>query len=58
MCLFSIMAQGKKMLKPEKWQAIFDSEGRVSCFTKAQKLIVLGVSFCITNIFFPYDGSL
>ncbi|KAG2309569.1 hypothetical protein Bca52824_029317 [Brassica carinata] len=31
-----------KMLKPEKWQASFDSEGRVSGFQKALKLIILG----------------
>lgn len=33
------------MLKPEKWQASFDSEGRVSGFQKALKLIILGVCF-------------
>ncbi|CAN8318240.1 unnamed protein product [Cochlearia groenlandica] len=31
-----------KMLKPEKWQASFDSEGRVYGFQKALKLIILG----------------
>ncbi|CAH8265823.1 unnamed protein product [Arabidopsis lyrata] len=31
-----------KMLKPEKWQASFDSDGRVSGFQKALKLIILG----------------
>ncbi|XP_010258493.1 PREDICTED: small G protein signaling modulator 1-like isoform X2 [Nelumbo nucifera] len=31
-----------KMLKPDKWQAIFDSDGRVYEFQKALKLIVLG----------------
>ncbi|OMO90324.1 hypothetical protein CCACVL1_07405 [Corchorus capsularis] len=31
-----------KMLKPEKWQAIFDNTGKVSGFQKALKLIVLG----------------
>lgn len=33
------------MLKPDKWQAMFDSEGRVFGFRKALKLIVLGVCF-------------
>ncbi|KAK6255442.1 hypothetical protein SCA6_016747 [Theobroma cacao] len=31
-----------KMLKPEKWQATFDNEGKVSGFQKALRLIVLG----------------
>uniref|UniRef100_A0A1J3FXZ0 Small G protein signaling modulator 1 n=1 Tax=Noccaea caerulescens TaxID=107243 RepID=A0A1J3FXZ0_NOCCA len=31
-----------KMLKPEKWQASFDSDGRVNGFQKALKLIILG----------------
>ncbi|CAL0322095.1 unnamed protein product [Lupinus luteus] len=31
-----------RMLKPDKWQAMFDSEGRVFGFRKALKLIVLG----------------
>lgn len=38
-------AQIGKMLKPEKWQASFDSDGRVSGFPKALKLIILGVCF-------------
>jgi len=38
-------AQIGKMLKPEKWQASFDSDGRVSGFQKALKLIILGVCF-------------
>lgn len=33
------------MLKPEKWQATFDSDGKNFCFQKALKLIVLGVCF-------------
>lgn len=32
------------MLKPEKWQAIFDNDGKVIGFRKALKLIILGVS--------------
>ena len=40
-------AQIGKMLKPEKWQASFDSEGRVSGFQKALKLIILGVCHLI-----------
>ncbi|KAB2062435.1 hypothetical protein ES319_A10G151700v1 [Gossypium barbadense] len=31
-----------KMLKPEKWQATFDNEGKVSGFQKVLKLIILG----------------
>ncbi|KAK4254827.1 hypothetical protein QN277_007914 [Acacia crassicarpa] len=31
-----------RMLKPDKWQSTFDSEGKVSGFHKALKLIVLG----------------
>ncbi|EXC33982.1 Small G protein signaling modulator 1 [Morus notabilis] len=31
-----------KMLKPEKWHAAFDSEGKIFCFQKALKRIVLG----------------
>ncbi|XP_056695228.1 uncharacterized protein [Spinacia oleracea] len=31
-----------KMLKPEKWQAIFDSEGKALGFQKALRLIILG----------------
>ncbi|KAH8502341.1 hypothetical protein H0E87_013872, partial [Populus deltoides] len=31
-----------RMLKPEKWQSTFDSNGKVSRFRKALKLIVLG----------------
>ncbi|KAL1149036.1 hypothetical protein V6Z11_A10G164600 [Gossypium hirsutum] len=30
------------MLKPEKWQATFDNEGKVSGFQKVLKLIILG----------------
>lgn len=32
----------KKMLKPDKWQATFDGDGKVSGFQKALKLIILG----------------
>ncbi|KAI3503948.1 hypothetical protein L1887_32463 [Cichorium endivia] len=31
-----------KMLKPEKWQTMFDSDGKVFGFQKALKLIILG----------------
>ncbi|VVB06266.1 unnamed protein product [Arabis nemorensis] len=31
-----------KMLKPEKWQAFFDCDGKVSGFQKALKIIILG----------------
>ncbi|KAG2326208.1 hypothetical protein Bca52824_008936 [Brassica carinata] len=41
-CLSQSHIQIGKMLKPEKWQASFDSDGRVSGFQKALKLIILG----------------
>ncbi|KAG7570327.1 Rab-GTPase-TBC domain [Arabidopsis thaliana x Arabidopsis arenosa] len=41
-CLSQSRIQIGKMLKPEKWQASFDSDGRVSGFQKALKLIILG----------------
>ncbi|KAJ0259275.1 Ypt/Rab-GAP domain of gyp1p superfamily protein [Hirschfeldia incana] len=41
-CLSQSHIQIGKMLKPEKWQASFDSEGRVTGFQKALKLIILG----------------
>lgn len=41
-CLHHSPAKGSKMLKPEKWQAVFDSDGKVLGFRKALKLIVLG----------------
>jgi len=31
------------MLKPEKWRASFDSDGKVLAFHKALRLIILGV---------------
>lgn len=42
--------QVNKMLKPDKWQATFDNEGKVAGFQKALKLITLGV--CL-SLFFP-----
>ncbi|KAJ0258453.1 Ypt/Rab-GAP domain of gyp1p superfamily protein [Hirschfeldia incana] len=41
-CLSQSHIQISKMLKPEKWQASFDSDGRVSGFQKVLKLIILG----------------
>ncbi|XP_058094276.1 uncharacterized protein LOC131240186 isoform X2 [Magnolia sinica] len=41
-CLHQSPTRGSKMLKPEKWQASFDSDGKVFGFKKALKLIVLG----------------
>lgn len=41
------MIQVNKMLKPEKWQATFDSDGKNFGFQKALKLIALGVC-CFT----------
>jgi len=42
--LLFVVVQANKMLKPEKWQTTFDSEGKVLGFQKALKLIILGVS--------------
>ncbi|XP_074281438.1 rab GTPase-activating protein 22 isoform X2 [Silene latifolia] len=41
-CLHPSPIKLNKMLKPEKWQAGFDSDGKVCGFQKALKLIVLG----------------
>lgn len=41
-CLHHSPIKVNKMLKPEKWQAIFDGEGKVLGFQKALKLIILG----------------
>lgn len=41
-CLSQSPIKVNKMLKPEKWQATFDSDGKVYGFQKALKLIVLG----------------
>ncbi|XP_031271486.1 small G protein signaling modulator 1-like isoform X1 [Pistacia vera] len=41
-CLSQSPIKISRMLKPEKWQATFDSDGKVSGFQKALKLIVLG----------------
>lgn len=38
-----ILKQVNRMLKPDIWQALSDSEGKVSGFRKALKLVVLGV---------------
>jgi hypothetical protein len=39
----TILKQVNRMLKPDIWQALSDSEGKVSGFRKALKLVVLGV---------------
>lgn len=36
------MVAVNKMLKPDKWQAAFDSDGKILGFQKALKLIILG----------------
>ncbi|XP_071722329.1 uncharacterized protein [Rutidosis leptorrhynchoides] len=40
--LIKVVIAVSRMLKPEKWQASFDSDGKVSQFQKALKLIALG----------------
>ena len=52
MCLCKVcgavsMVQVNRMLKPDKWQAAFDSDGKAFGFQKALKSIVLGVC-CLT----------
>ncbi|EEF28308.1 conserved hypothetical protein [Ricinus communis] len=41
-CLAQSPIKVSRMLKPDKWQATFDSDGKVSGFQKALKSIVLG----------------
>ncbi|KAL2332235.1 hypothetical protein Fmac_019816 [Flemingia macrophylla] len=41
-CLSQSHVKVKRMLKPDKWQGMRDSEGKVFGFRKALKLIVLG----------------
>nr|KJB29972.1 hypothetical protein B456_005G126100 [Gossypium raimondii] len=41
-CLSQSPIKANKMLKPEKWQAAFDNEGKVVDFHKVLKLIILG----------------
>ncbi|XP_057450941.1 uncharacterized protein LOC130742862 isoform X2 [Lotus japonicus] len=41
-CLSQSPVKVNRMLKPDKWQALSDSEGKVLGFRKALKLIVLG----------------
>ncbi|KAJ6366561.1 hypothetical protein OIU77_003029 [Salix suchowensis] len=41
-CLSQSPIKAGRMLKPEKWQSTFDTNGKVSHFRKALKLIVLG----------------
>lgn len=41
-CLNPSPVKGNRMLKPERWHACFDSDGKAICFRKALKFIVLG----------------
>lgn len=41
-CLNPSPTKMSKMLKPDKWQATFDGDGKNFCFHKALKLIILG----------------
>ncbi|XP_051133376.1 uncharacterized protein LOC127253019 isoform X2 [Andrographis paniculata] len=41
-CLHQSPMKINKMLKPDKWQATFDSEGKIYGFHKVLKLIILG----------------
>lgn len=46
-----------KMLKPQKWQAFFDCDGKVSGFHKALKLIILGVCLYLQMILLAAQAS-
>lgn len=52
------MKQRNKMLKPEKWQSNFASDGKIIGFQKALKLIVVGVSSLALIISFKVSVSL
>ncbi|KAJ6841455.1 small G protein signaling modulator 1-like isoform X3 [Iris pallida] len=41
-CRHHSPSKGSKMLKPEKWQTIFDRDGKILGFQKVLKLIILG----------------
>ncbi|XP_011091618.1 small G protein signaling modulator 1 isoform X2 [Sesamum indicum] len=41
-CLHQSPIKVSKMLKPDKWQATFDNDGKIFGFQKALKLIILG----------------
>ncbi|KAJ4723561.1 Ypt/Rab-GAP domain of gyp1p superfamily protein, putative isoform 1 [Melia azedarach] len=41
-CLSQSPIKVSRMLKPEKWQATFDGDGKISSFQKALKFILLG----------------
>ena len=45
------------MLKPEKWQTVFDNDGKVLGFQKALKSIILGVGI-ISFDFSVYKQSI
>ncbi|GLT91601.1 hypothetical protein SLE2022_094810 [Rubroshorea leprosula] len=36
-----------RMLEPEKWQTLYDNDGKICGFKKALKLIVLGHAFFV-----------
>lgn len=46
-----------KMLKPEKWQSTFDSNGKIFGFRKVLKLIILGVCQMCFYSRFPSSTS-
>ncbi|KAF4362454.1 hypothetical protein G4B88_016037 [Cannabis sativa] len=41
-CLSQSPIKANKMLKPQRWHAAFDSDGKIFCFQKALKRIILG----------------
>ncbi|KAJ8527557.1 hypothetical protein K7X08_015008 [Anisodus acutangulus] len=41
-CLHQSSIKMSKMLKPDRWQTIFDKDGKVHGFRKVLKLIILG----------------
>lgn len=44
--------QTSKMLKPDKWQAAFDGDGKILGFQRVLKSIILGVHALIASLYF------
>uniref|UniRef100_A0A7C9ENQ4 Uncharacterized protein n=1 Tax=Opuntia streptacantha TaxID=393608 RepID=A0A7C9ENQ4_OPUST len=55
-CFHQSSLKATRMLKPDKWQAVFDGDGKAVGFQKALKFIILGV--CLTSLsLFPFSGK-
>ena len=58
-CLISLfVVVQSKMLRPEKWQATFDGDGKILGFRKALKSIILGVSCAVIINFMNFHKCL